>query len=91
MNGIAFTVRYPKRIMLVAAGAITQNAAVYRCSVCGVSCFSAFIKANTDKIVIGQALKNIAFYNAVRVGITAALPIRVSTASTKEYSFTFMR
>ena len=65
MNGIAFAVRYPKRIMLVAAGAIAQNATVYRRSVCGVSCFSAFIKADTDKIVIGQTLKNIALCNAV--------------------------
>ena len=65
MNGIAFAVRYPKRIMLVAAGAIAQNAAVYRRSVCSVPCFSLLVKADTDKIVIGQALKNIALCNAV--------------------------
>ena len=60
---LTFAVCQPKRIMLVAAGAVAQNAAAVGRTESGVFRFLLLVKANENNVVIGQAFKDNAFFD----------------------------
>lgn len=65
MHRAAVAVCDPKRIVLVTAGAVTQNTAVIGRSVGCIARNILLIKAHAHKVVIRQALENQPLVNAV--------------------------
>ena len=65
MHRAAVAVCNPKRIVLVTAGAVTQNTAVIGRSVGRIARSIFLIKANAHKVVVWKALKDQPLVNAV--------------------------
>lgn len=65
MHRTALAVCDPKRIVLVTAGAVTQNTAVIGRSVGRIARNILLIKAHAHKVMIRQALENQSLVNAV--------------------------